>query len=64
MQRWVKMSKHLPEFGWEPIVFKPQNPEYPLIDHSFDEEVKSSGGTSYYVVETVLSSTGAAYSPI
>ena len=41
VQRWVKMSKYLPDFGWEPIVFKPQNPEYPLIDHSFDEEVKS-----------------------
>jgi len=40
VQRWVKMSKYFKEFGWEPIVFIPENPEYPIIDDSFNKDVK------------------------
>ncbi|MFT6747179.1 MAG: glycosyltransferase involved in cell wall biosynthesis [Glaciecola sp.] len=40
VQRWVKMSKYFKEFGWDPIVFIPENPEYPIVDRSFDDEVK------------------------
>ena len=39
VQRWVKMSKYFKGLGWEPIVFKPENPEYPILDNSFNEEV-------------------------
>ncbi|UII30188.1 glycosyltransferase [Fulvivirga ulvae] len=32
--RSLKIVKYLRDFGWEPIVFTHQNPQYPLIDHS------------------------------
>lgn len=39
VQRWVKMAKYFEGFGWEPVIFKPANPEYPIIDDSFTQEV-------------------------
>lgn len=42
VQRWLKFAKYLPEFGWEPIVVIPQNPEYPLIDEMLLKEVNES----------------------
>jgi glycosyltransferase involved in cell wall biosynthesis len=39
VQRWLKFAKYLPEFGWEPIIFTPENPSYPLIDESLIKDV-------------------------
>lgn len=39
MQRWLKFVKYLPEFGWQPIVYTPENPEYPAIDESLIRDV-------------------------
>ncbi|MDN3594518.1 glycosyltransferase family 4 protein [Zunongwangia endophytica] len=39
VQRWLKFVKYLRDFGVEPIVFVPENPNYPLIDESFEKEV-------------------------
>ena len=39
MQRWLKFVKYLPEFDIEPIVYIPENPNYPLIDESLLHEV-------------------------
>lgn len=39
VQRWVKFTKYLREFGWEPIIYTPENPEYPSIDHSFEKDI-------------------------
>lgn len=39
VQRWVKFVKYLREFGWEPRLFLPENPDYPLLDESLAEEV-------------------------
>jgi glycosyltransferase involved in cell wall biosynthesis len=39
VQRWAKFAKYLPEFGWEPIVYTPENPEMPVVDHSLDKDV-------------------------
>ena len=39
VQRWLKFSKYLPEFGWDPIVFTPENPQFDLKDDSLLEEV-------------------------
>lgn len=36
VQRWLQFSKYLPEFGYQPIVYKPQNPSYPITDTSLD----------------------------
>ena len=42
VQRWLNFTKFLPEFGIEPIVFKPKNPSYPIIDESLLNEISSN----------------------
>ncbi|MGO2102434.1 MAG: glycosyltransferase [Psychroflexus halocasei] len=39
VQRWLKFSKYLPEYGIEPVVFKPKNPSYPTSDRSLLNEI-------------------------
>lgn len=39
VQRWLKFVKYLPEFGIEPIVYIPENPNYPIVDAKLLEEV-------------------------
>ncbi len=39
VQRWLKFSKFLPELGWDPVIFTPENPDVPVEDHSLIEEV-------------------------
>ncbi len=39
VQRWLKFVKYLPEFGIEPIVYIPENPNYPLVDESLVSQV-------------------------
>lgn len=34
VQRWLKFVKYMREFGWEPIVYTPENPEHQEIDES------------------------------
>ena len=34
VQRWVKFSKYLPEQGWQPVVYTPENPEQLATDES------------------------------
>ncbi|WP_422361918.1 glycosyltransferase family 4 protein [Reichenbachiella sp.] len=41
VQRWLKFVKYLPHFGWEPIVFTPENPEFDLKDPSLSKDVSS-----------------------
>ncbi|SDG75694.1 glycosyltransferase family protein [Psychroflexus sediminis] len=36
VQRWLQFSKHLPEFGVQPTVYKPKNPSYPIKDFSLE----------------------------
>ena len=39
VQRWLKFVKYLPDFGITPIVYCPENPNYPIIDESLVLEV-------------------------
>lgn len=39
VQRWLKFAKYLPEFGWKPVVYTPENPSYPLLDDSLMKDV-------------------------
>ncbi|WP_424493430.1 glycosyltransferase family 4 protein [Salinimicrobium sp. GXAS 041] len=39
VQRWLKFTKYLKDFGYDPIVYVPENPHYPLLDSSLEEEV-------------------------
>ncbi|MBD0833589.1 glycosyltransferase family 4 protein [Aestuariibaculum sediminum] len=41
VQRWLKFVKYLPEFDIEPIVYIPENPNYPLRDESLLKEVSN-----------------------
>ncbi|MFN3840670.1 MAG: glycosyltransferase family 4 protein [Cyclobacteriaceae bacterium] len=34
VQRWLKFVKYLPQFGWEPVVFTPENPSFEVKDES------------------------------
>jgi len=39
VQRWIKFTKYLRDFGWEPIIYTPENPEYPSEDYSFEKDI-------------------------
>jgi glycosyltransferase involved in cell wall biosynthesis len=41
VQRWLKFSKYLPQFGWEPVVLtvEPEFAAYPAVDPSLEEEI-------------------------
>lgn len=39
VQRWLKFSKFLPEFGWRPIIFTPENPDFDLKDESLLKDI-------------------------
>lgn len=39
--RWLKMSKYLPELGWKPIIYTPENPDASVIDESLLDEIHS-----------------------
>jgi glycosyltransferase involved in cell wall biosynthesis len=41
VQRWLKFIKYLPDFGYEPHVYIPQNPTYPILDEKLAAEVSS-----------------------
>lgn len=44
VQRWLKFSKYLPEFGWEPIILTvdPEYAAYPVTDLSFVDDLPPS----------------------
>lgn len=39
VQRWLKFVKYLRNFGWEPVLYIPENPEYPEVDLSLEKDV-------------------------
>ncbi len=39
VQRWVKFAKYLPQEGWQPVIYTPENPEQLVVDFSLGEEV-------------------------
>jgi glycosyltransferase involved in cell wall biosynthesis len=39
VQRWLKFVKYLPDFGYEPHVYIPENPTYPIVDEKLISEV-------------------------
>ncbi|MCS5490090.1 glycosyltransferase family 4 protein [Algoriphagus limi] len=39
VQRWLKFAKYLPEFGWEPVIFTPENPDFDIQDPSLEKEI-------------------------
>lgn len=39
VQRWLKMSKYLPENGWQPVIYTADGAEYPVEDLSLEKDV-------------------------
>ncbi|MBN1767431.1 MAG: glycosyltransferase family 4 protein [Prolixibacteraceae bacterium] len=39
VQRWLKFTKYLPQYGWNPIVVVPENAEYPSKDESLLKDI-------------------------
>lgn len=39
VQRWLKFVKYLRQFGWEPVIYTPENPESPQLDQSLVNEI-------------------------
>lgn len=39
VQRWLKMSKYLPELGWQPVIYTAEDAEYPVEDPSLEKDV-------------------------
>lgn len=37
--RWLKFSKHLREYGWEPIIYTSEGGEYSVIDNSLLKDI-------------------------
>lgn len=41
VQRWVKFCKYLPQYGWQPVVFTPSNPDVQSEDGSLLGDIPS-----------------------
>jgi len=39
VQRWLKFAKYLGDFGWEPIIYTPENPDPPSLDDSLLRDI-------------------------
>jgi len=39
VQRWLKFVKYLRGYGWEPVLYVPENPEYPETDYSLSKDI-------------------------
>ncbi|KAB1071410.1 glycosyltransferase family 4 protein [Tamlana haliotis] len=42
VQRWLKFAKYLPGFNIEPVVYVPENANYPITDESLGSEVSEA----------------------
>ena len=39
VQRWLKFAKYLPQFGWEPVIYTPENPEANTVDAALLKDI-------------------------
>jgi glycosyltransferase involved in cell wall biosynthesis len=39
VQRWLKFVKYLPQWGWQPFVFTPENPSFTIRDESLLKDI-------------------------
>ena len=42
VQRWVKFTKYLQRFGWQSLVYTPENPEQLAVDESLLQDVSAN----------------------
>ena len=39
VQRWLKFAKYLPETGWMPVIYTPENPDFDIRDESLLKDI-------------------------
>ena len=39
VQRWVKFTKYLPQEGWQPVIYTPENPDLTTMDKTLASEI-------------------------
>ena len=39
VQRWVKFAKYLPDLGWKPVIYTPENPEMTAVDRTLEKDI-------------------------
>lgn len=39
VQRWLKFSKYLPKYGWQPIIYTPENPYFEIKDKKLLKDI-------------------------
>lgn len=42
VQRWLKFAKYLGGFGWDPVIYTPENPEIPVSDESLFKDIPAN----------------------
>jgi hypothetical protein len=42
VQRWLKFSKYFKDFGWEPVIYTPSNPDFPINDETLLKDISAN----------------------
>jgi glycosyltransferase involved in cell wall biosynthesis len=50
VQRWLKFVKYLPQFGWQPYVFTPENPAFDLKDESLLKDIPAEAEVLHFPI--------------
>lgn len=50
VQRWLKFVKYLPQYGWQPYVFTPENPAFDLKDESLLKDISSEAEVLHFPI--------------
>jgi glycosyltransferase involved in cell wall biosynthesis len=50
VQRWLKFVKYLPQFGWKPFVFTPENPAFDNKDESLLRDVPAEAEVIHFPI--------------
>ena len=50
VQRWLKFVKYLPQLGWQPFVFTPENPSFNVQDPSLFKDVPDEVETIHFPI--------------
>lgn len=50
VQRWLKFVKYLPQFGWQPFVFTPENPSFDTKDESLLSDVPAEAEVLHFPI--------------
>jgi glycosyltransferase involved in cell wall biosynthesis len=50
VQRWLKFVKYLPQYGWTPYVFTPENPSFAVRDESLLRDVPADAEVLHFPI--------------